>query len=137
MRAFERLLHGDLTLRQYFEVNAMEARHRLENRERARTNGRLVPTLELFSTEEKPMRWEEQGFHFAGFRTAYGYTPADVERECPSEQAYWCNSCDGWIKGSPAARDYNEIGFLSGSAGTRFFCGVCQDQIGESITEMS
>lgn len=58
-----------------------------------------------------------------------------------SEVAYLCrnpyvgeekDSC-GWVKGSPVAQDYNNISFLSGSAGVKYFCKICGQLIGEEI----
>ncbi len=56
-----------------------------------------------------------------------------------AEMAYLCHSpylkddpdsC-GWVKGIPVEKEYNDIGFLSGSAGVRYYCKICGKQIGE------
>jgi len=37
----------------------------------------------------------------------------------------------GWVKGRPQAKGYSNIGPLSGSAGAKYFCHICERQIGQ------
>lgn len=55
------------------------------------------------------------------------------------ETAYFCGrslfhdkvmeGC-GWVKGEPNTNSYNDIGPLSGSAGTVYYCRICGDEVG-------
>jgi len=51
------------------------------------------------------------------------------------EAAYFCPTAHiegcGWVKGFPNSERYNDIGCLSGSAGTRFYCQICGKLIAE------
>lgn len=38
------------------------------------------------------------------------------------------NSC-GWVKGEPEERKYNHLGPMSGSAGTKLYCIICNKEL--------
>jgi hypothetical protein len=82
----------------------------------------------------------------------HDYRMATVTADSPitgkplvTETAYLC--CDmfsnndsggcGWVKGQPIQRAYNDIGFLSGSAGYNISCKICGKLIGQHKTIMS
>jgi hypothetical protein len=56
------------------------------------------------------------------------------------EVAYLCfepqNGC-GWVKGNPEYKNYDDIGFLSGSAGTEYYCKICGKTLGRKIYKRS
>jgi hypothetical protein len=56
------------------------------------------------------------------------------------EIAYLClnphNSC-GWVKGNPEYKNYDDIGFLSGSAGTEYYCKICGKFLGKKVYRRS
>jgi hypothetical protein len=40
------------------------------------------------------------------------------------------NTC-GWVRGEPREEGYDNLGLLSGSAGRRFYCKICDKMLGE------
>lgn len=53
-----------------------------------------------------------------------------------ASKAYDCPSC-GIVLGEYEKQDYNEISCLAGTAGVRYYCRICDSQLGESVTTMS
>jgi hypothetical protein len=49
------------------------------------------------------------------------------------DNAYFCMGCN-WVLGVPRTEDYDNIGFLSGSAGVNFYCKICGMKIGRFVT---
>lgn len=47
------------------------------------------------------------------------------------EEAYYCPVDQWWIKGIPNSKPYDEIGPLSGSSGSRYYCKFCNGRVGE------
>jgi len=43
----------------------------------------------------------------------------------------------GYVKGSPRRERYNDIGFLRGSTGFKFYCRVCGQKTGSYTTSIS
>ncbi len=123
-------------------------------RECARKQGVIAQRLEdLKSKSGQPFKEEA--------RTSFGFRHKDYRRAVVKkkilkgllagksltiESAYLCrspylaltsksrkkdpDSC-GWVKGNPVSKDYDNIGFLSGSAGIRYYCKICGKLIGE------
>lgn len=58
---------------------------------------------------------------------------------CISEYVNEADNTDtcGWVKGAPRQENYNNIGPLSGSAGTRFYCRICNKQLSKYATMFS
>jgi len=119
-------------------------------REIARRKGITASTLkELKSKSGKPFVEVKSKRTFGqDYRTAAvkGEVPAELKKlNLPMqirETAYLCHemyskkktdSC-GWVKGNPIARSYDDIGILSGSAGTQFYCKICNKMIGDHVT---
>jgi len=113
-------------------------------RKAARKKGIIAQNLaDLKSEKGEPFREEKS----AGLQWGDGYQKAFAGSGIKMETAYFCketqlftNPADegcGWVKGTPIEKKYNEIGPLSGSAGERFYCRICRQQIGEVITMRS
>lgn len=111
-------------------------------RELAKSEGKLSGDLNTLLNQGKPeseqLLWEEHKDIF-GLRLGRGYTLKDLEREepYPSEDAYYCNDCSGWVAGKPLEEEFDNIGVLSGSAGTRLKCNLCETVVEEVVTRMS
>lgn len=88
---------------------------------------------------------------YGGFvvqKERYGYQRAlaikkEGEYVVDHEGAYQCvnefasleekgQTC-GWVRGEPTKRKYDEIGPLSGSAGTEYFCRICHKHLGRFV----
>jgi hypothetical protein len=77
-----------------------------------------------------------------GYQRAQAFTLESIE----PEMAYLCTSqynpepdsdtC-GWVKGEPRQSNYDNLGPLSGSAGARFYCRICNKQLSEYATMFS
>ena len=118
-------------------------------REFARAHGFMTTTLEdLRSACGEPFIEDPTSKQYKIYRRATARKkPSAAAGKFPMsavEEAYFCVSmyslsdagC-GWVKGVPAGRLFDNIGPLSGSAGTRYFCKVCNQQIGELATRHS
>lgn len=109
-------------------------------REIFRRRGLIAPTLEELNlssgrhfVKEKPrgMRGQDYGRASVIIETKFG--------PLVEVSAYFCKEMDlredpdscGWVMGEPEAREYNDIGLLSGSAGTQYCCRICGKMIGE------
>jgi hypothetical protein len=78
----------------------------------------------------------------------FGYKIGAAMNELTQEPelAYLCTSqynpepdsdtC-GWVKGEPRQANYDNIGPLSGSAGARFYCRICNKKLSEYATMFS
>jgi hypothetical protein len=114
------------------EAQAREDRLRIM-REEGRRFGFMADNLEdLRSSGGKPFIREES--RIRGMPTmAY----EEGKDDFLAESAYLCAGSHtgepfcGWVRGVPEETPYDDIGVLSGSAGTRFTCPVCNAQIGE------
>ncbi len=120
----------------------------------AREKGVTAPTLIELKSENGGL-FKEKKEKSNGGCWGYAYkkavalppplkTPGAIISLSP-ETAYLCcgiysnkdsDTC-GWVKGDPVEREYDEIGPLSGSAGTRFYCRICGKMIGEKQTKVS
>jgi hypothetical protein len=54
-----------------------------------------------------------------------------------ADSAYFCNMGCNWVLGVPETGNYDDIGFLSGSAGVNFYCKICGMHIGQKIYKRS
>jgi len=124
------------------EASAILRKRTLYLREVARRKGMTSATLEGLKSksgkpfvEEKTKRSWGRDYRQATIMgdSLAGLPPLAVET------AYLCHSpyskedpdsC-GWVKGRPVEQEYDDISFLSGSAGTRYYCKICGKQIGE------
>jgi len=96
-------------------------------RKAARESGVTAESLDELRTENG-QPFVEVGRVYGGYRQAVSL----------GERAYFCRpqympegpGCD-WVIGEPVERQYDEIGVLAGSAGTRYYCRICGQQIGE------
>lgn len=131
--ALEKFIRGGLSLPQLAEQLALRAKHMVENRERARANRELVDKPEDFNQE---MLWVE-GQKSPGYRIASGYTLSDIETETPSQTAYWCDDCKGWVKGSPLEEPYDNITILAGAKGVKYNCEICDYEVANLILTQS
>lgn len=108
----------------------------------AKTQGRLSEDLSILlnkdKQEEEHLRWEQYQ-SATGLLKARGYTPADLEKKdpWPSAYAYYCRSCAGWVAGQPEEEKFDEIDVLSGAAGLRSKCTLCETVVEEIITRQS
>lgn len=123
------------------EIASIQHKKILLLRKAARESGLTAPSLEeLRSKSGKP--FQELKRH-----SDYSYRKAVVRRNTKpvnfiEESAYLCQpmyaemmpkgmieECD-WVKGNPAREVYDNIGPLSGSAGTEYYCKICGTLIG-------
>ncbi len=101
-----------------------------ELRNEARKKGILVQDPKEFNPK---LTWERKPSG-SGFKLAIGFNP---ENKAVASSAYYCERCGGWIEGVPQEEPYNDLGSLSGSKGTNYNCGICDQQIGEFVEMMS
>lgn len=135
----------------YGMLSEQISKHRGEQlallRKAAGKNGILAQNLsdlksksgEPFREEkESGRRWGDDGYQMAiagtGFKAETAYLCREMRLfKSPDDKGEGC----GWVKGEPVKKRYHDIGPLSGSAGTRFFCRICGQQIGETVTRRS
>ncbi len=125
---------------------AIQRKKILYLREVARKKGITAEKLEDLKSESgKPFVEEKRKGHWG-----HDYRRAVVTEDKSfgphiAETAYLCqgiyskedpDSC-GWVIGDPIEEKYDEIEVLSGSRGTRYYCGICGKQIGEHKTAVS
>lgn len=132
------------------KASAIQRKVILFLREAARKKGIISDTLEgLESKSGKPFVEEKKGKSFFGHdyrRAVVMGDPVGKLPAVPIETAYFCrspfspqkdaDSC-GWVKGQPIGKSYDDIGFLSGSAGIRYHCKICGQMIGEHRSILS
>lgn len=102
-------------------------------RSRARLQGRLAATpQQLFAALS--------GCTFTEIKTTASLThvsPCVVEyRDAKGAligTAYYCDYCQGWIKGSPYEAPFNTLAPRTGVQGREKFCRVCHNGVGYSI----
>lgn len=92
----------------------------------AREEGRLADTLPELFPKQNPV-WEIKKKR----DPQIFYSRIDPEGEL---EAYYCLLCRGWIKGMPREEKF-DVGTFYGAAGKRFFCTVCEQQVGLIVTE--
>jgi len=56
-----------------------------------------------------------------------------VYRNKQLEEYVHCDVCKLYVRGEPREQRYNELGPLCGSAGTRYYCNFCNNQIGDDV----
>lgn len=125
------------------EIAAAQARRTALLREIAKAKQLCAPDLTgLKSASGKPF---EETTPRGSCRTAIVRGKTLLIGSVILEMAYLCHDryagadqdgC-GWVKGKPVERKYNDIGPLSGSAGRRYFCGICGKKVGELATRRS
>lgn len=116
--------------RQALEMSALRTHQLDELRNEARQKGVLV----LDPKELNPgLNWK-MGKTTTGSKVALGENP---ETKASVITAYYCEHCGGWVEGAPKPEKYNDIEFLSGSAGVKFNCNICDLEIGRRVTMVS
>ncbi len=119
------------------EIARLQTERISKLREFARQKGITAARLEDLKSEcGQPFIEDESGFSYRR-ATAKGEGKSHRELEiaylCASpylmkgEDEYTC----GWVKGNVIRKKYDEIGLMSGSAGTRYFCKICGKQVAE------
>jgi len=53
------------------------------------------------------------------------------------EVAYLCPECKSFVPGLPRSEEYDDIKFLSGSAGKKYFCRACSREVGRTVEVIS
>ncbi|MCX9010886.1 MAG: hypothetical protein OIN66_07175 [Candidatus Methanoperedens sp.] len=139
--------HSDfkLTDEQKREMARLEAASYIAQTKRIKIIRGVARALEITAKSLDDLR-SEDGRLFIEIENAYGgYRQAICRTEdrskAPDQHAYFCQElympkgfgCD-WVIGEPTQQDYNEIGFLCGSAGVRYFCRICGKEIGKVAT---
>lgn len=122
------------------EAQKIERKRLTLLRDRARERGYIASDLaDLRSTDGRPF---VEGHGHGDLRMA------TVEGEVPlmGERAYWCGhesfsrekveGC-GWVLGLPRESAYDDIGMLSGSAGSEYHCKLCSSYLGREQTIVS
>lgn len=134
------------------QLSEIQRKKVLYLREIAKRKGLTAPTLEELKSkngepfvEVKSTRTSGRDYREAAAKKEIKFPGIKSKRFELEEQAYLCHdmfskkdtdSC-GWVRGAPVEREYDNIGFLSGSAGVRFYCKICGKMIGEHKTVMS
>jgi hypothetical protein len=92
---------------------------------------------ELTSPSGMPYIKDESISHSPFFELFYARTEfEDCTRHHP-EVAYWCSEEKLWIQGAPAGEPYDNISFLSGSAGLELRCRSCGAMLDKLVTKRS
>ena len=135
----EKKMLGSLNL----HVSATKKRQVALIREAAKREGVIAQNLEdLKSQKGEPFREEKS----VGLQWGHACQKAFAGSGMAMEEAYLCkgmysketdaDGC-GWVKGTPIEKKYDDIGILSGSRGTRCYCRICLNLIGENKTAVS
>jgi hypothetical protein len=143
--------NGEKKILQGFNAEILLAQKKTMDflRDVVRKKGISAERLEYLKSESgEPFVEEKSGEN----RSHGSYRKAAVKKNLSGglpvleiESAYLCRPMDalslkekeddtdscGWVKGQPVEKNYDNIGHLSGSAGKRFFCRICGQQIGE------
>ncbi len=119
------------------ESREIEAKKVQYLKEIARKKGVMADSLEGLKAErpESFMEFVEIEPTHLPFRYA---ELKDKKTGLLMETAYFCKDsystrgdCCGWVKGSPSSQKYDDLAPLSGSAGIRYYCGICGKMIAE------
>src|SRR5450759_1921474 len=97
-----------------------------EKRILARQNHQLVDKSSDFNPD---LIWTEERT-VLGYKKASGYTPESNIKENPTQLAYWCGDCNGWVNGKPTIQDYKNASRGFTSSGTKSFCKICDQVVG-------
>mgnify|MGYP001603471367 CR=1 FL=1 len=129
-----------------FEISALRQKKINHIREIAYRKGIAAKKLEDFKSQKMKCFVENpnnsdgpDGVKFAAEADEKEDRPFD-----PKETAYLCRPMHGnadggcgWVKGTPSEQEYDDMDFLSGSAGIHYYCNICGELIGEHVRVIS